>query len=159
MRGHVSPRREAERERNAQDRAAHDFGEADVPFRQAVMQKMRGLDDEKRDVRRLRREAHAPLYRSGPGPVNSRYHSGQLETAEDFEYAAVAEGLQSLADDLSAVIEQKRARLEEQALEVYYTAEELARDPEHADLIPLVERMRQAYQNDYGRPIPPRKKA
>jgi len=99
------------------------------------------------------------LYRSGPGPVNSRYHSGQLETAEDFEYAAVAEGLQSLADDLSAVIEQKRARLEEQALEVYYTAEELARDPEHADLIPLVERMRQAYQNDYGRPIPPRKKA
>jgi hypothetical protein len=82
-----------------------------------------------------------------------------LETAEDFEYAAVAEGLQSLADDLSAVIEQKRARLEEQALEVYYTAEELARDPEHADLIPLVERMRQAYQNDYGRPIPPRKKA
>ena len=82
-----------------------------------------------------------------------------LETAEDFEYAAVAEGLQSLADDLSAVIAQKRARLEEQALEVYYTAEELARDPEHADLIPLVERMRQAYQNDYGRPIPPRKKA
>ena len=82
-----------------------------------------------------------------------------LETAEDFEYAAVAAGLQSLADDLSAVIEQKRARLEEQALEIYYTAEELARDPEHADLIPVVERMRQAYQHDYGCPIPPRKKA
>jgi len=82
-----------------------------------------------------------------------------LETAEDFEYAAVAAGLQSLADDLSAVIEQKLARAEEQALEIYYSAEELARDPEHADLIPVVERLRQAYQNDYGRPIPPRKKA
>ncbi|HJQ40294.1 MAG TPA: hypothetical protein VKB93_24380 [Thermoanaerobaculia bacterium] len=81
-----------------------------------------------------------------------------LETAEDFEYAAVAAGLQSLADDLSAVIEQKRARAEEQALEIYYAAEELARDPEHADLIPHVERMREAYQHDYGCAIPPRKK-
>jgi len=82
-----------------------------------------------------------------------------LETEVDFEYAAVAAGLQSLADDLSAVIEQKRARLEEQALEIYYTAEELARDPEHADLIPLVEQMRQAYEHDHGCAIPPRKKA
>jgi hypothetical protein len=81
-----------------------------------------------------------------------------LETAEDFEYAAVAAAVQSLADDLSAVIDQKRARLKEHALEIYYTAEELSHDPEHADLIPLVERMRQAYQNDYGHPIPPRKK-
>ena len=81
-----------------------------------------------------------------------------LETAEDFEYAAVAEALQSLADDLNAVIEQKEARLEEQALEVYYTAEELAKDPAHADLIPVVERLRQAYMNDHGKPIPPKKK-
>jgi len=81
-----------------------------------------------------------------------------LVTSEDFEYAAVIEALESLAGDLSAVIDQKYARLEEQALEVYYTAEELARDPEHADLIPVVERLRQAYQNDHGKPIPPRKK-
>jgi hypothetical protein len=81
-----------------------------------------------------------------------------LETAEDFEYAAVAEALQTFADDLNAVIEQKRAHLEEQALEVYYTAEELAKDPAHADLIPVVERLRQAYFNDHGKPIPPRKK-
>src|SRR5687767_6045969 len=65
-----------------------------------------------------------------------------LETEEDFEYMAVADALQGLADDLNAVIEQKRAYLEEQALEVYYTAEELAKDPEHADLIPVVERLR-----------------
>lgn len=93
--------------------------------------------------------------------VDGRMHAeGEfpLETAEDFEYAAVAEGLQSLADDVSAVIGQKRAALEEQALGIFYTAEELARDPEHAHLIPLVERMREAYQRDHGRPIPPRKK-
>lgn len=51
------------------------------------------------------------------------------------------------------------AWLEEQALEIYYTAEALARDAEHADLIPVVERLRQAYQHDHGRAIPPRKKA
>lgn len=79
-----------------------------------------------------------------------------LETAEDFDYASVAEGLQSLADDLGAVLDQKRALLEEQALEIYYTAEELSRDPEHAHLIPLVERMRQAYRSDHGCDIPPR---
>jgi len=81
-----------------------------------------------------------------------------LESPEDFEYAAVAEALESLADDLGATIEKKRAEMTAKALEVYYTAEELARDPEHADLIPHVERMRQAYLNDHGRPIPPRKK-
>ena len=82
-----------------------------------------------------------------------------LTSEEDFEWAAVAEGLQSLADDISAGVEQKRARLLEQVLEIYYKAEELARDPEHADLIPHVERMRAAYERDYGRPIPPRNKA
>lgn len=81
-----------------------------------------------------------------------------LETEEDFEYAAVIEGLQSLSADVSAVVEQKRAWLEEQALEIFYKAEELARDPAHADLIPHVERMRAAFESDYGHPIPPRKK-
>ena len=81
-----------------------------------------------------------------------------LETEEDFEYAAVMEGVQSLADDVSAIVDAKRARLEEKVLEIYYAAEELARDPEHAHLIPHVERMRAAYEHDHGRPIPPRKK-
>ena len=81
-----------------------------------------------------------------------------METEEDFEYAAVYEAAQSLADDLSAVIDQKRARLEEQVLEIYYAAEELARDPEHAHLIPHVEKMRAAYEHDHGCPIPPRTK-
>mgnify|MGYP006137632743 CR=1 FL=1 len=37
-------------------------------------------------------------------------------------------------------------------------AEELARDPENAHLIPHVEKMREAYLSSYGRPIPPRPK-
>ena len=41
-------------------------------------------------------------------------------------------------------------------LEVYYAAEDLARDPAHAELIPHVEAMRRAHEAQYGRPIPPR---
>jgi len=32
----------------------------------------------------------------------------------------------------------------------------LAKDPEHAHLIPLVEQMRESYRRDYGRDIPKR---
>jgi len=80
-----------------------------------------------------------------------------LQTAEDFEYAALADGLQSLADDLSAAIARANAVATEKALEIYYAAEELARDPEHAELIPHVEKMRAAYEKEHGKPIPPRK--
>jgi hypothetical protein len=50
-------------------------------------------------------------------------------------------------------------RMEEayrKALDVYYTAEELARNPEHAELLPHVDAMRQAHEAQYGRPIPPK---
>lgn len=76
-------------------------------------------------------------------------------TEEDFEYAAVADGLASLADDLSAAIEHGNAVATARALEIYYAAEELARDPQHAELIPHVERMRAAYESEHGGPIPP----
>jgi hypothetical protein len=99
----------------------------------------------------------APSRRPGDGRATS-IDGLPVVTAEDFEYAAVAEALQSLADDLGAALDRKHAELTAKALEVYYTTEELARDPQHADLIPHVERMRQAYMNDYGRPIPPRQK-
>jgi transcriptional regulator with XRE-family HTH domain len=72
--------------------------------------------------------------------------------------APLVESLESLANDLSAGLAVKSARVAESALEVYYKAEELAQDPEHADLIPHIQRMREAYEKDYGRPIPPRKK-
>ena len=78
-------------------------------------------------------------------------------TAEEFEMLALAEGLENLADDLSAAIRKKRAEALESALQIYYTAEELARDPANAHIVPLVEKMREAYERDFGRPIPPKR--
>lgn len=92
-------------------------------------------------------EPNAPR-RAGEGRLQAR-------TAEEFEYAAVAEALESLADDLSAAIERRHAEATAEALRIYYAAEELARDPAHADLIPHVQRMREAYEREHGRPIPP----
>lgn len=83
----------------------------------------------------------------------------QPRTAEEFEYLALADGLESFAADLSASIEWARARSMEAALKIYYAAEELAKDPEHADLIPHVEKMRAAYLKDFGKPIPPKPKS
>jgi molybdopterin converting factor small subunit len=77
-------------------------------------------------------------------------------TMEDFEDAAMIDALEELTDELGAMLDEKRAKLMEQALEVYYTAEELAKDPAHAELIPHVAKMREAYERDNGKPIPPR---
>jgi len=79
-----------------------------------------------------------------------------IETSADFDYAAVADAFESMAEELSAVVERKRAKALEDALRVYYTAEELAHDPAHAELIPYVEAMRRAYEQSYGKPIPPK---
>jgi hypothetical protein len=77
-------------------------------------------------------------------------------TMEDFDLMAVADGLESLADDIHAVAEQKLASAVAKALEIYYAAEELARDPAHPEMIPHVENMRRAYEKDFGKPIPPK---
>lgn len=89
-------------------------------------------------------------------PRRTRESGFVPQTPDEFEYAAVADGLETLADDLAAAIAKRRAAATEAALEVYYKAEELSRDPAHADLIPLVARMREAYEHDHGRPIPPK---
>ena len=81
-----------------------------------------------------------------------------LETEEDFEWAAVVEGFESLGRDLSAAIDRKKAAVMEKALNVYYNLEEASRDPENAHLIEQVEEMRAAYEREYGRPIPPKGK-
>ena len=81
-----------------------------------------------------------------------------LETDEDFEYAAVADALESMASDVQAAVDRAHAAATEKALQVYYAAEELSRDPEHANLIPHVEEMRRAYERTYGKPIPPKAK-
>jgi hypothetical protein len=72
--------------------------------------------------------------------VRTRSSDGfPLQTAEDFEWAAVIDGFASLADDISAIAAQKRAKALETALKVYYDTEELSRDPQHAHLIEHVE--------------------
>lgn len=78
-------------------------------------------------------------------------------TAEEFEYTAVADALESLAADVQSAVDRAYASATEKALEVYYTAEALSHDPAHADLIPHVEAMRRAYEKSYGKPIPPKK--
>jgi hypothetical protein len=103
----------------------------------------------------------------GVGDLPSRPRAGATEgrtemfagaTMEDFDLMAVADGLEAFADDIQAVIEQKHAAALVKALEIYYAAEELARDPAHPELIPHVEAMRSAYEKQYGKPIPPKPK-
>jgi len=88
--------------------------------------------------------------------IARRGRSGGTEAIADFEYGAVADALESIADSLGAAIDDAQSNLLAQCLEVYYTTEELSRDPAHADLIPRVEAMRRAYEQSYGKPIPPR---
>jgi hypothetical protein len=70
----------------------------------------------------------------------------------------VEEAIEALADDLSAALTRKQNAMLERALQVYYATEELSRDPKHADLIEHVEKMRAAYEEDFGKPIRPKGK-
>ena len=83
--------------------------------------------------------------------------AGTPEEMEAFEMETLADALESFADELSESIEMAQQRAMEQAMEVYYAAEELAKDPEHAHLIPYVEEMRKIYRRDFGKDIPPKK--
>lgn len=93
-----------------------------------------------------------PRLKTKPRPENKSLTAAR--SLEDFENLAVIEALESLADDVHTAVEEARQQAYEKALDVYYAAEELARDPEHAELIAQVEAMRQAHQSSYGRPIP-----
>jgi hypothetical protein len=73
---------------------------------------------------------------------------------EDFELETVADALETMVEETNAVIEALEESLFEQALDIYYAAEELAREPEHAHLIEHVEKMRRSYEAEEGRPIP-----
>ena len=55
---------------------------------------------------------------------------------------SIAMAAETMANELRTAIDEANAKLIAQALEAYYVAEELARDPAHADLIPHVEAMR-----------------
>lgn len=75
-------------------------------------------------------------------------------TVEEFEAVAVIEALESMAEDVRAVIDEKMERAYELALDVYYTSAELARDPANSELVAQVENMERAHLRSYGRPIP-----
>jgi hypothetical protein len=81
-----------------------------------------------------------------------------VTSMDDFDYLSVADGLESLATELGYAIDRMNKKLVADALKVYYHAEELSRDGEHPELIPVVEAMRAAYLKDFGKPIPPKPK-
>jgi hypothetical protein len=86
------------------------------------------------------------------------YAAGEdAQAAEDFDLLATADALESLAAKVRAVVEIKEAALYQKALDVYYATEELARDPANAHLKEQVEKMRDAHERQYGKPIPPKK--
>jgi hypothetical protein len=64
------------------------------------------------------------------------------EATELFEMETLANALESFAGELSDSIETAQQQAMAGALEIYYAAEKLAKDPDHAHLIPYVEQMR-----------------
>ncbi len=93
-----------------------------------------------------------------PRPVRRKNDEGRMtaRSLEDFEMDAVIESLESLADDVHAIVEEKQAKLLDEALKIYYVSEELAREPGNEELIKHCEDMQKAYQSSYGKPIPSR---
>jgi hypothetical protein len=110
----------------------------------------------------IRRQIPQLANRPAKAPVNDTNASesflpGGREAMEAFEMETLADALESFASELSESIETAQQQAMEQALEVYYSAEKLAKDPEHAHLIPYVEQMQAIYRRDFGVAIPERK--
>ena len=88
----------------------------------------------------------------GGSSISKRSSTPAKRPLDDFELATVAEGLERLTGELSEALDRAKAKVLADALRIYYAAEELARDPANAHLIPQVEAMRRAYEHDYGVP-------
>ncbi len=114
---------------------------------------LRTLAEMRKQIPFLKHDAPPPASDEGVMGL----HAGGLDPndLEEFNYLAVADGIESLANELSEAIAEKQAEAMKKAMEIYYTAEELAKDPANANLIPHVEAMREAYLKSYGKPIPP----
>jgi hypothetical protein len=82
--------------------------------------------------------------------------AGDDEAMELFEMETLANALESFAGELSDSIDTAQQQAMAGAMEIYYAAEKLAKDPDHAHLIPYVEQMRESYRRDYGTDIPER---
>jgi hypothetical protein len=101
-----------------------------------------------------KRPTKAPV---GDTTVPASFLPGECEVTEAFEMETLAEALESFAGELSASIEAAEEKAVADAMEIYYAAEKLAKEPEHAHLIPYVEEMRASYRRDFGVEIPERK--
>lgn len=106
--------------------------------------------------------ANAAAKRPAKAPVDDATALGSFrncdrEVTEAFEMETLGEALESFAGELSASIEAAEEKAVADAMEIYYAAEKLAKEPEHAHLIPYVEEMRASYRRDFGEEIPERK--
>ena len=103
-------------------------------------------------------DRQAMKQRTGDDVMSSLvYSADERETAmSDFDMLAAGEALEALANEVQSFCERRMEEAYRRALEVYYTAEELSCDPEHAELLPHVDSMRRAHEEQYGRPIPPK---
>lgn len=79
------------------------------------------------------------------------------QALDDFDMLAAADSLRILGDQIHATIDRRAQEVYQKCLQAYYVAEELARDPEHAELVPHLENMRRSHLAQYGKPIPPKK--
>jgi hypothetical protein len=95
-----------------------------------------------------RRETTRKTIADAPLPSDSD------EAMELFEIDTLAGALESFAMELSDAVDAAQEKAMVQAMKIYYAAEELAKDPKHAHLIPHVEQMRAAYRRDFGTDIP-----
>lgn len=78
------------------------------------------------------------------------------QALEDFDVLAAADSLRILADQIQATIDRRAQEMYQRCLGAFYVAEEMAKDPAHAELIPHVEALRAAHLKQYGKPIPPK---
>jgi len=86
--------------------------------------------------------------------ADAPFPTGGEDAMELFEMETLADALESFAGEVSAAIDDAQQKAMVEALKIYYAAEELAKDPAHAHLIPYVEEMRAIYRRDFGTDIP-----
>src|SRR4029079_9339376 len=83
--------------------------------------------------------------------------TGPHQRIREDAYPGVLHGLLCVAAGMRsarALADEGRTLLLEDALTIYYIAEDLARDPANAELLPFVEKIRKAHEREFGKPIP-----
>ena len=76
---------------------------------------------------------------------------------EEFATLGAMEALETMADEIHNVVDERMRKLYGDCLAVYYALEDLAaKDPENETYIHHMHEMETAHLSQYGRPIPPR---